>query len=391
MNVPNRAIPGADHFLAGFRVQRYSKRQVKEAGAIIAAWNPYPYSDEVGDAFRLAHEWRDAHVVPMRAARKELKELARRAKVRGQTAARLKRFQSIRHKLRRRPLSLYQMQDIAGARIIVETIEDVDAVAARYRAQQSQHEYIDEDDYITAPKVGGYRSVHFVLKYAGDEELTGGNRLTVEVQVRTRLQHAWATAVEAVGTVRNEQLKGGQGDRDWLRFFAIMSAEFAMEEGRQLVPNVSDAAGERRTELLELVARLDALNTLSGYRDAIREIDKFESFPGTSFLIELNNITRRVSIKTSPTFRGLAADYEAAEKNEASNAVLVEVDKVGELISAYPNYFLDVEMFTNRLRRLVGVQEIGTDAGDPAPGHRGSPMNEWLARWVMRSNRWRRV
>jgi ppGpp synthetase/RelA/SpoT-type nucleotidyltranferase len=367
-------------------VQRYSIKQVKRAGSIIAARNPYPLTDEVLAAFAVAHEWRDAHLAPMRAARAELKSLARRAGADGQTSGRLKRFQSIRRKLRRRPLSLYQMQDIAGARIIVPSADQVDAIAELYRHGLSRHEYLDEDNYIAAPKPGGYRSAHFVLKYAGDEELTGGNRLTVEVQLRTRLQHAWATAVEAVGAVRNEDLKGGEGDRDWLRFFELMSTEFALEEARPLVPTAAASSAERRAELRDLVERLDAVTTLEGYRRAISHIDDFRQLAGSAFLVEFDSVTRSVRVRSNAAYQLLAAEYRAAERTDATNAVMVEVDRVDDLVSAYPNYFLDVQMFTDRLRQAMGEPARGEPVG-------ATSSSAWLADWIRgsRSGRLRRV
>jgi ppGpp synthetase/RelA/SpoT-type nucleotidyltranferase len=371
-----RFVPLSRH--RGPYVQKYSISQVKNAGKIIAAFNPHPPSDQVRAAFQLAHDWRTAHIVPMRSARTELKAIARQASVETETAGRLKRFQSIRRKLRRRPQSLYAIQDIAGCRAIVGSVEAVDTLAAFYRARGSRYELLDEDNYIAAPKPGGYRSVHFVIKYVGDEALTGGNRLTVEVQIRTRLQHGWATAVEAVGTVRNEELKGGIGDRDWLRFFEIMAAEFAVEEGRSIVPTVTVDARERLAELKELEKRLDAIATLESYKKAIRQVDDFGNLPGSSFLVVFNSVDRSVTVRANPSFLNLAAQYQIAERQDSSNAVVVEVDRVDDLISAYPNYFLDVTMFTDRLRSIIAGgrrKHIGALASS----------DEWLAAWVARS------
>lgn len=51
-----------------------------------------------------------------------------------------------------------------------------------------------------------------------------------EVQIRTQLQHAWATTVEAVGLFRGEQLKNHQGSAECLRFFELISGELAEAE-----------------------------------------------------------------------------------------------------------------------------------------------------------------
>ena len=56
------------------------------------------------------------------------------------------------------------------------------------------------DDYITTPKDSGYRGVHLIYRYYSDKNETF-NGLKIEVQIRTALQHAWATAVD-----ENEQI-----------------------------------------------------------------------------------------------------------------------------------------------------------------------------------------
>jgi hypothetical protein len=49
-------------------------------------------------------------------------------------------------------------------------------------------------------------------------------------------------------------------------------------------------------------------------------------------------------------------EIEAAELGgRTSNTVSVEVDRVADLRRAYPNYFLDVSEFTDRLRHALGV------------------------------------
>jgi hypothetical protein len=61
--------------------------------------------------------------------------------------------------------------------------------------------------------------------------------------------------------IRGEDLKGNKGDLDWLRFFQLMSAEFARVEGCQestLVP----PHNERLREIVELNRKLQAASTL---------------------------------------------------------------------------------------------------------------------------------
>ncbi|MBU6438396.1 MAG: hypothetical protein KGQ77_12790, partial [Betaproteobacteria bacterium] len=60
------------------------------------------------------------------------------------------------------------------------------------------------------------------------------NNQKIEVQLRTRLQHAWATAVEIVDAFTGQALKSGlklnSGDPKWRRFFALMSSVIAIRE-----------------------------------------------------------------------------------------------------------------------------------------------------------------
>ena len=87
------------------------------------------------------------------------------------------------------------------------------------------------------------------------------NGRRIEVQIRTQLQHSWATAVEAIGMVRGEDLKGGEGNMEWLRLFELMSSEFAEIESCPLVPGTPDQPA-RRDEISCLNQKLKAVKTL---------------------------------------------------------------------------------------------------------------------------------
>ncbi len=81
-------------------------------------------------------------------------------------------------------------------------------------------------DYISAPKDDGYRSVHLVGKFPDG---AGASR-NIEIQVRTRIQHYWATAVEIVDLFTGQALKSNQGEPEWKALFAAVSRQFALME-----------------------------------------------------------------------------------------------------------------------------------------------------------------
>lgn len=332
----------------------YSKREVVNAGKFIAR-RGIQATDEAIELFGVAHNWRDSYVVPMMRVRQELGGMVRRVQRGAVTAARLKRMQSIRRKLQTQPWTLYQIQDIGGCRAIMSSLDDANRLAEIYRSGDCRHRLNKENDYIENPKSDGYRSLHFIFKFQGVGDEAIYNRQFIELQIRTQLQHSWATAVEAVGLVRNQNLKAGQGSPDWLRFFEIMSSEFAIEENCALVPGVSENQNERRSELRDLEQELSAIKRLDAYNQAIQYAEIFVG-SGSSryFIIQYDYENKEVTVTPYDHFSQSSAQYiEEERRHGARNTVLVEVDKVDDLKVAYPNYFLDVRLFTSRLKNII--------------------------------------
>jgi len=139
--------------------------------------------------------------------------------VKGLTAARLKQMTSIRAKLGRIKSNLRQMQDLGGCRAVVPSIDQARSLAGAIR-ENSSHNLKREDPYMDNPRLSGYRSHHLVFAFQprDDSESDYEGRL-IEFQIRSRLQHSWATAVEAVGLYR--------GEMDLSRFRAAPSARLS--------------------------------------------------------------------------------------------------------------------------------------------------------------------
>ena len=222
----------------------------------------------------------------------------------------------------------------------------------------SRHTLLRYDDYIAHPRHTGYRSAHFVLKYNDADGNDMYNRQFIEVQLRTRLQHSWATAVEAVGLVQGEDMKGGSGDADWLRLFQIMASEFAEAEGTASVTDVTDNRILRRKELRDLDKKIDAVATLESYNSAIKDTENFANISSPFFLIQYDTQTKRVAVRPFTFPAQGSSEYIVAEVDTSINSVLVEVEKVADLRAAYPNYFLDVAAFAQNLKRRVGGNRL---------------------------------
>lgn len=185
------------------------------------------YIAQADRAYAVINNWRSSHSYPLQVIKMTLLGRAKRVDTQAIVAQRIKRLSSIEGKLRRNSnMKLSQMQDLGGCRAVLGTTRRVRDLVEIYEIAAAKNptdrpQFVKKYDYIANPKSDGYRSVHFVYKYrtkaAGPAIYNG---LRIEVQLRSRLQHAWATAVETVSTFTGQALKSNVGDEQWKRFFA---------------------------------------------------------------------------------------------------------------------------------------------------------------------------
>lgn len=83
------------------------------------------------------------------------------------------------------------MQDIAGLRIMVQFVDDVNDVLELLR-QRKDMKVIQERDYINNLKPSGYRSYHVIVEYPVDT-ISGQRIIMAEIQIRTLAMNFWAT------------------------------------------------------------------------------------------------------------------------------------------------------------------------------------------------------
>jgi len=332
------------------------------AGKILAENKPNGLTLE--NATQIADSWRACHAYPINTfqatLRKKLKKFSDPL-----VAQRLKRMPTIIQKLHRYPnMQLARMQDIGGVRAVLNSIHDVDILVKEYKDKSRfAHNLIgDGKDYIKLPRdEDGYRSVHLIYKYKNkvNPKYDG---LLVELQIRTRLQHSWATAVETMGTFLGQALKSRQGDREWLDFFALVSSAFASIENTKLLPRHEKMSQKEIFKKVgEMNEELKVLERIKGYSVAVNEINKKgSSETGWSYhLIILNSIEKTVQIK--PYKRGsikqATEDYGKIEKEAAKGnkieAVLVSAGPLSTLRQAYPNFFLDISDFVRRIESII--------------------------------------
>lgn len=342
---------------------KFPRRPVETTSAIRKASKTLAdYSksiDERYQALELLNKFRACHQYPMNTFRATLANKLKKYKD-PIIAQRLKRMPTIIEKLRRFPsMPITSMQDIGGLRAVVKTISDVKKLAENYKNSNFGHTLERVNDYISNPKDDGYRGVHLVYRYKGSTskgaEYTG---LLLELQLRTRLQHIWSTAVETMGTLIGQSLKSRKGEKKWIEFFALTSSAFAHWEKTPLVPGYEHLSLEETAKMIhEAEKELGVLEKLRGLTVAADTINS-QGLSSYYHLLVLNSEEKVVTITSFPRHKpkeaaaALAAAEKRAESGEKIDPVLVAAGKLDDLKRAYPNYFLDTREFISTVSNL---------------------------------------
>jgi len=343
-------------------VQRlHAKGAIDRAGEVLTRWwtgDATLEQDVLLNSIDVVQNWRTSHAFPLNTFQVNLRNRARRVESDALVAQRLKRFSSMMNKLAREPqMKLSQMQDLGGCRAIMSGIEAVDRLFALYRGHSAETLFESEGflkcyDYIREPKRDGYRGVHVVGRYFARREVSqpwDGYR--IEVQLRSRLQHAFATTVETVTTFTREPLKFGGGPDEWKRFFSLMGSALAIREGTAIVPGTPKDQGELTRELREITKQLKVRPRLAGWARALKRLPRrnVKRFKYLLLVLNVTDNTIKVTGFIDRRRAGQALNELEKTKREDLDAVLVWVDSVRELKAAYPNYYADTGQFINAL------------------------------------------
>ncbi len=336
---------------------RHSRSSVDKAGACYI--NPNASQSEKDKARLVINNWRSSHSYPLNTLQMNLRYAATQVDPDPTVAQRIKRLPSIRHKLERiQGMNLSRMQDLGGCRAVVSDVAKVAELLNYYKGKsQMKHKLAREDLYIWEPKESGYRGVHLVYGYYSDKKTTY-NDLKIEIQLRSQLQHGWATAVETVGTFTQQALKSSLGEEGWLRFFALMSSALALREQTPLVPGTPTDPTELINELRDYSTKLQVVDRLSAYGAALQHVEQ-QLKPGGkhTFLLELDLAARVLRVSSHEDSSLAAAAYSTAERKTEGNpeidVVLVSADSITSLRRAYPNYFLDTTAFLESLQEAT--------------------------------------
>ena len=252
-------------------------------------------------------------------------------------------------------MSLSRMEDIAGCRAVVENSLYVNRLYERLKKSKTKNILHRERNYIENPKESGYRGIHLVFKY--NEKKESYRNLAAELQLRSKIQHSWATAVEVVGTFTKQALKASSGEAIWLDFFKYASVEFSKLENTTIDSRYDGV--DTLSKLKEYIDKLGLHKRLSAFKVAVDKLST-ESGSGAGYYILLLDLEKRIlsfnrfpKSELSEATKFYDQEEEKHRTDNTKDLVLVSATSLRDLKKGYPNYFSDTENFEKYLAKVL--------------------------------------
>lgn len=355
--------------------KKYTGKQIIKAGEKLIDKNIS--TSEFESAMDVLSYWRFSHEHALEEALKMLQKTTSKIDKSAIFAKRLKRHPSIVNKLKRfKQMKLKNMQDIGGCRAIVSSTKKITQVVRELKKKpefRNLRGHTKYKDYIGSPKDDGYRGYHLI----GQFDESADNKKSIEIQLRTKLQHDWATALEIVDLFTGQALKSNQGDENWKSFFKAISEQFALIESIHLFDiGQRNKLKEYSDKLRASQHTLDTCVTVQKLSEKLKVVKRFEAFANSLqiisnrlevdscdgyVLVEVDTSKHTVTSTLFESKNNKEAEemYIQSEKSAAGKVgivvALVSATAVGGIKEAYPNYFADSTEF---LRHLLLVNAV---------------------------------
>ena len=342
-----------------YELPLYSRSKIEKAGKAISRNDEG--SPEYDEYLPVVDNWRASHAYALDTISALVNE-AVGADENTFVVHRIKRLDSIVGKLKRAEnTGLFRMQDLGGCRVIVDNLDYVYSGIARIKEViiESGHEILKENDYIKLPRsISGYRSYHIVVKFhCAEEPLFDG--MLIEIQIRTKLEHIWATAVEMMDIITEETLKSGTGKIEYMRFFKLVSGLFSIAENTPIVEGVDNEENAIIEEIYSIDRVEHIRDILASYNQAINIVNtemKDDEEIGY-YLLMVNRFEKSITIRAfkKDNVEYATTVYQEFEKHKRElriDVVLISVNSLNIIQDAYPNYFMMTFDFLEKLSTL---------------------------------------
>jgi putative GTP pyrophosphokinase len=339
-----------------------SKGRVNRAGANVRAGVATDEDQAVIQA------WRAAHRPVLNTFQSLLRTRTRGTSAK--VAQRLKRKSTIYDKLQReREMQLARMDDIAGCRIIFRTIKQLRLFRkaihkARFNHTLRHADNPDKYDYISHPKSSGYRGIHDIYVYDVNSQSGADLKgLYVELQYRTLIQHAWATAVEIIGVITDNQPKFQKGDPRIIEAMSLASEILARAHEGMTGPHPEIQDEHLVRAFLALDGELRLLERLRRLNQA-----KTDDSESKNFILDSASDGSLEVHSFRDATEALRALFTLEKEKPFNDIVLVRADSTDDVRLAFRNYFQDARDFVRLIEsgcaRLSGRERARTGSAN---------------------------
>lgn len=196
----------------------------------------------------------------------------------------------------------YEMEDIAGIRIMCQFVDDIDRVVEILRERKDLY-ILYEKDYVANVKESGYRSYHIILKYPVNMA-DGQKEILAEFQIRTLAMNFWATVEHSLNYKYKQHLPS---------------------DIKKKLKSAADAAFRLDEEMLEI-------------KDEIKDAQKLFEVKSDIISTAMNSILTLISIgkvaeasRYQMALNKLLEDGEVWEFNNLLHSIQRDIDKYKEV------------------------------------------------------------
>jgi len=192
----------------------------------------------------------------------------------------------------------YELEDIAGIRIMCQFVDDIDRVVESLRGRKDMI-ILYEKDYVRNVKPSGYRSYHMIIKYPVNMA-SGIVEILAEFQIRTLAMNFWATTEHSLNYKYKHKIPN---------------------ELKEKLKNAADAAFKLDEQMLEIKDEIkDAQKLFEVKSDIITNI--------MNKILTLNSIGRRgEGSRYEKSLNKLIEDGEVCELNSLLFSIKKDIDR----------------------------------------------------------------
>jgi ppGpp synthetase/RelA/SpoT-type nucleotidyltranferase len=332
-----------------------SKSRIDKAGRSLA--NPGELTIESMELEEDFDEYRISHLEPLSLTTLELQNWLHGYGSSYYIAQRVKRKPQIVRKLRRLSVRLTQLQDIGGCRIIVENNENVDQLISFIRDNVTKIGGFSLRRVTDYREKGrdqtGYRSAHLLLERDGR---------SLELQIRSRIQHYWAESIERTSVIYGRHLKEQEGDPAVIDYFRQLSDVFYEIESSRNPSVQSKVALDRKREQAQRIIYESDKNRIfdsSVNEDIVRTLANTQGGDNdlTNWIMVFNwntgdFVTWDVVGREAESAKAKYTQYESQFSSEAGfEVVMIGSSDIATIRQTHSHYF-GIEKFDTILESL---------------------------------------